>query len=77
MNEVRASLADDARLAAIRSTVVGSALVVLFMVGYYLSGVIAVIALVANVVILGVQQLCNQLLHFLGCCPFLISMAVD
>jgi len=81
MNEVGPSLADDARLAAIRSTIVGSALVVLFMVGYYLSaGIIAVIALVANIIIiLGVQAGIQSTLTFPGVAALVltIGMAVD
>jgi SecD/SecF fusion protein len=51
-NEVGASLAADAKDASYMASVIGSLLVVLFMIGYYwISGVVAVIAVAFNILI--------------------------
>ena len=51
-NEVGSTLAKDAKSASLMASVIGSALVVLFMIGYYWgSGVVAVIAVAFNILI--------------------------
>lgn len=81
MYEVGPTLADDARNASIKASILGAALVILFMLLYYRSmGLVAVITLFANVIIiLGVQASLKSTLTLPGIAALVltIGMAVD
>jgi SecD/SecF fusion protein len=80
-HELGPTLAEDARSAAIMASACGALFVVLFMVGYYaLSGAVAVLSLLCNVVIiLGFLAMCNATITLPGIAALVltIGMAVD
>lgn len=81
MYEVGPTLADDARSASIKASILGAGLVILFMVLYYQSaGIIAVITLFTNIlIILGVQASLKSTLTLPGIAALVLTvgMAVD
>ncbi len=81
MYEVGPTLADDARSASIKASLLGSGLVILFMILYYQSlGLVAVITLFTNIIIiLGVQASLKSTLTLPGIAALVLTvgMAVD
>ncbi len=81
INEVGPTLASEARLSSIKAGLLGTALVVVFMVGIYsLAGFLSVVTLILNVgMILGVQASIGATLTLPGVAALVltIGMAVD
>lgn len=81
MYEVGPSLAEDARDASIRASILGVGLVALFMIGYYrLSGLVAMIAVTVNLLMtLGAMAMFGATLTLPGVAALVLTvgMAVD
>lgn len=81
MYEVGPSLAEDAREASINASILGVALVALFMIGYYrLAGVIAMVAVTLNIILtLAAMAMLGATLTLPGVAALVLNMgmAVD
>ncbi|MDR1890757.1 MAG: protein translocase subunit SecD [Puniceicoccales bacterium] len=81
LNEIGPSLAEDARTSSLHATLIGAAVVAVFMlVCYHIAGVISLVAVMANIVIvLGVMAIIGGTLTLPGIAALVltIGMAVD